>query len=351
MSRVSENSSSASLRFSLNKTKAKMEDLQMKGSSLKRIARPSDDPISNVEAMSITNNVHNNNQYIRNSDYALLFLSTTEKSLSQLTDILSKAKEIAIAQSSDFYDSKIRGNISNEVKQLREQALAISNRRIGQKFIFSGHKTLTRPFDGKGTYSGDNKNIKVEVSRDFFVPINMNGREVFYSASKLSNHLDNTFNKKEELLNGQDPKNKDGQLIPASDNPNSKAIGRDLASVPSSEKGFNDNSNLFAELDALRVALESNDPELIQNLLPKFDESVNRLITLRTRVGSIVNSIEHGKIDTEDNTIDQKARRSKLVDADIAELFSDITKEQQILKTTYRAAESVLQPTLLDFIK
>jgi len=54
MTRVSENSSTASIKYALNKTKAKLEDLQMRGTTLKSIAKPSDNPASNVEALEIT---------------------------------------------------------------------------------------------------------------------------------------------------------------------------------------------------------------------------------------------------------------------------------------------------------
>ena len=97
MVRVSENSASASLQFALNKAKRKMEDLQMKGTSLKRITRPSDDPIGNVETLNISSNQSDIKQYKRNIDYALTQLYASDQSLEQLGDILLKAKEIAIA--------------------------------------------------------------------------------------------------------------------------------------------------------------------------------------------------------------------------------------------------------------
>ena len=127
MTRVSENSSSASLKYALNKTKAKVEDLQLKGSTLKQITKPSDNPISNVEAMAITSSTNDNIQYLKNADFALLNLSVSEKSVEELTDIIVKAKEIAIAQSSDFFNADVRKNVANEVQQLYNQALAIAN--------------------------------------------------------------------------------------------------------------------------------------------------------------------------------------------------------------------------------
>ena len=183
MTRVSENSSTASLQYALNKTKAKVEDLQLKGSTLKAITRPSDNPVSNVEAMALTSSTNDNLQYLKNADFALLNLSVSEKSIEELTDIIVKAKEIAIAQSSDFFNADVRKNVANEVQQLYNQALAIANKKVGIKHIFSGTSTLTVPFDGNGIYKGDKGHISLEVSRNFFVPINLTGEEVFYNTT------------------------------------------------------------------------------------------------------------------------------------------------------------------------
>ncbi|WP_127715656.1 flagellar hook-associated protein FlgL [Halobacteriovorax sp. HLS] len=335
MSRVSENSSTAALKFSLGKSKSKLENLQMKGSTLKDITRPSDNPISNVEALSINSRVNDNKQYLRNSDYALLHLNVTEKSLEQLTDVLTKAKEIAISQSSDFYNEDVRKNVANEVTQLKNLALSISNKRVGQKYIFSGYSTLTLPFESTGEYKGDKGHTTVEVAKDFFLPINLNGYEVFYSS-------DDTSDKNVDPLKYVDPsKSQENQEAPVQ--------SRELASVNNDK--FEKRDNIFAQLESLAVALETNDSGLIQNLLEEFDDSVSRLITLRTRIGSITSSVMNSKSRLESENIDSAERKSKLVDADIAEVFSDITKHQNVLKSTYQSSQGLINQNLMDFLR
>lgn len=340
MTRVSENSSTASLKYALNKTKEKVEDLQLKGSTLKSITKPSDNPVSNVEAMSLTSATNDNIQYLKNADFALLNLSVSEKSIEELTEIVVKAKEIAIAQSSDFFNADIRKNVANEVQQLYNQSLAISNKKVGLKHIFSGTKTLTVPFDSNGTYQGDKGHVSLEVSRNFFVPINLTGEEVFFNNSEIGK----AENPLENFEQFQDKNIK---------------INRDLASAdetekldaPIEDKAFQSRDNLFSQLQALTSALENNDPKMIQGLLEKFDNTISRLVTLRTRIGSIVNSVETSKNSLTSENIDHASRRSALVDADVTELFSDINKQQAILKTTYQASQGVMNQTLMDFLR
>ncbi|MCP4913671.1 MAG: flagellar hook-associated protein 3 [Oligoflexia bacterium] len=345
MTRVSENSSTNVIRHTLNKNKQKMEELQLKGSTLKSMTRPSDNPVSNVEALSLTSRMNDNKQYLRNADYALLNLTETEKAMDQLVEIVNKAKELAISQSSDFYDENIRKNISMEVQQLRNQALAIGNKRVGQRFIFGGFKSLQKPFTNEGVYNGDKGQVTLEISKDFFVPINLNGAEIFYTTAESGSK------NPDPLERFPDMRNNNGQKPEEIESGNS----RDLASVrdsqisPASE--FRTRENIFAQLDQFVSALENNDAPLIRDLLEKFDAGLNRLITMQTKIGSITNTIQKTKVDLESNNIASAERKSNLTDADVTELFSDITRHQNVLKTTYQASQGLMNQTLLDFLK
>ena len=97
MTRVSDNNSTAAMKMAINRAKTDLERLQMQGATLKRIARPSDDPVSNVQAMSISSANSDNTQYQRNIVHAVNMLNTTDQSVEQLVEILNKAKEIAIS--------------------------------------------------------------------------------------------------------------------------------------------------------------------------------------------------------------------------------------------------------------
>lgn len=336
MTRVSENSSTAALKYTLNKTKARMEDLQLKGSTLKSITKPSDNPVSNVEAMALTSSTNDNVQYLKNTEFALLNLNVTEKSLEELTDIITKAKEIAIAQSSDFFNADVRKNVANEVQQLYNQSLAIANKKVGLKHIFAGTNTLTVPFDSSGNYKGDSGHISLEVSRNFFVPVNLTGEEVFFS-SEEGGTIESPLQKFEQF---------------------DKSIINNLNRDPATEKDEDGNpitpyktrDNIFAQLAGLTNALENNDPKMIQGLLEKFDNSISRLVTLRTRVGSITSSVETARSGLESENVDHMARKSALLDADVVDLFSDINKQQAVLKTTYQSTQGIMNQTLMDFL-
>jgi flagellar hook-associated protein 3 FlgL len=349
MTRVSEGSSAAAIKYSINKTKRKLEKLQLQGATLKSMSSPSDDPVSNVESMQLQSIRKDNGQYMRNADFALMQLNVTEKSLENLTEILSKAKEIAIAQSSDIYNPEVRKNVANEVIQLRNMALSIANKRIGQRYIFGGFKTLETPFDRNGNYRGDEGHITLEVSKDFFVQTNLNGAEVFFADSKFDSNEDHPLNEFPEM--NSSPRNEENLKNTKETMPNGVDKARELASVENAKQGYERRENIFSLLETLSNALENGDADVVQNLLERFDDATSRLITMRTRVGSIVGSVENSKNTLESDNIDNAARRSKIVDADIAELFTDLSKQQEVLKTTYKSTQGLLNQKLLDFLR
>ena len=53
--------------------------------------------------------------------------------------------------------------------------------------------------------------------------------------------------------------------------------------------------SLFDDLQTLENALLTNNPDIIQNTLESLDENLNRLITLRTKVGAVNNSITNSE--------------------------------------------------------
>ena len=181
MTRVSENSSTDALKISLGKAKSKVEDLQLKGTSLKKINKPSDNPLGNIQYLGLQSRDDFNEQYLRNANKAVSRLNAAEDSLTQIGEVLSRAKEIAVSQASDIYSERDRANVAAEIRELRNQALALANKREGVRYIFGGFNSLKPPFSSDGTYHGDNNYLTLEVSKDFFVPVALPGNEIFFS--------------------------------------------------------------------------------------------------------------------------------------------------------------------------
>lgn len=351
MSRVSEGSTIHSINYSIGKSKQKLEDLQLRGSNLKRVQKPSDDPIGNMEILSIRSKNIDGNQFKRNASVAKAQLTFTENAIEDLTDLIVKAKELAIGQSSNIFDVSVRESVAKEVNQIYNQSVGIANRRLGNKYIFSGHKTLTKPFDGEGKYFGDDRQTKVEVGKDIFVPITWNGKDVFYekthSTMTAKNPLDESpfeeLQQNFELDSLQGPNFIEKEPI----------INRDPASIAQKQRIQSMDamrSTVFGDLKRLENALVTNNHEAIQDLLPKFDASIDRLIEVRTIIGSTINKIDNTVNTIEKEELINESYKSKLEDADVAELFTDLTRQQNVLNATYKSSAQMMNNSLMKFI-
>jgi flagellar hook-associated protein 3 FlgL len=335
MTRVTENSSLNSINYSVNKTKSKVEDLQLKGSNLKRVQKPSDDPVGNVNILAVRSQNIDAEQYIKNINYAKTNLSYTETVLEELTDILVKAKELAIGQSSDIYNPEVRESVSKEIGQLYNQALSIANKRIGNRYLFSGQKVLTKPFNENGQYLGDTNKIFIEVNKDVFIPVNMTGKEIFF---------DPIANNKKQNMRLESPDN----FKPMSP----EQMSRQPASIEGEQtSGAPIQSSIFEEIRSLENALLTNNPDVIQSLLEKLDTSIDRTISYRSKIGALTNSISNSETQIEKLKLMNEEYRTKIEDADVTELFSNLQKEQNVLKATYQSSSTLMNTSLLDFLR
>jgi flagellar hook-associated protein 3 FlgL len=330
MSRVSENSSVHSINYAVGKTKGKVEDLQLKGSTLKRVAKPSDDPIGNVELLAIRSQNIDATQYLRNLNFAQTQLSYTENVLEEMTDLLSKAKELAIGQSSSIYSPEIRQGVSKEIHQIRQQVLSLANKRMGNRYMFAGQKVLTRPFDQDGKYFGDTNKINIEINKDVYVPININGNDLFFSKPK------------------KPIERADVDLKPPGVDLTAQT---DVMRRPAAEGPEEVSASIFDELRALENAMLTDNPQVIQGLLERLDESVDRVVRLRTEIGALTNTVSNAETNIEKTKLLNEAHKSKIEDADVAELFTDLQKEQNVLKATYKASSNLMNTSLMDFLR
>lgn len=85
----------------IQKNRQEMAELQNQAATQKRVNKPSDDPSAAARVLSARTEERGSRQFFRNMQYAKDFLEFTDNSLSELNEILIRAKELAIGQSSD----------------------------------------------------------------------------------------------------------------------------------------------------------------------------------------------------------------------------------------------------------
>jgi flagellar hook-associated protein 3 FlgL len=158
----------------------------------KRMLRASDDPIGAATSMEARSSLRALEQYRRGVEMATNRTATEETVLTQLSDLLIRAKELGMAFGSDNVSPDQRQAAAIEVESLLKQAVSLGNSRFGEGYLFGGTGPIAAPYDttdpGTGltfTTTSPTGTAQIEVSPTHTVDANHNGVEVFEDSGVL----------------------------------------------------------------------------------------------------------------------------------------------------------------------
>lgn len=129
---------------SLNTMYNNMENLNSlynQMNTLKKIQRPSDDPIIAGRSLKLRLNVMEAEQYSENVDEATSWMSVTEAALKNTTEIIKDIRTRCVQASNGTLTSEDRMKIVSDMKQLYSQLKQESNVTYAGRYVFSGYKT------------------------------------------------------------------------------------------------------------------------------------------------------------------------------------------------------------------
>lgn len=322
--RVTQNTNFDTVKSTIHKVKDRMAGLQEQAATMKKLNQPSDNPTAAAKVLEIRTDKVNNSQFMENAKLAEASLQQTDHALEDLSNIMIRAKEIALSQASGASSNdNTRLGISEEVTHLFKSAVAAGNSRIGDRFVFGGYKTHQMPISQEGLYQGDDGEIMAEIGRDVFISTNVNGLEAFNTRAQDS---------------------ADMRRMAVSRNPaqNMKELQE--------KSEISENVNAFSELQNLRIALLSGDLEGIRNTLDRFDQLISHLNSMRAKVGSRIQGLGNSTGILEKREVTNAQLNQDLEDADMAEVMSNLAKEEIVLESAMKSTKRLIQPTLMDFL-
>lgn len=331
--RVTENTNYNTVRDTINRSKERMENLQLENSTLKKLNTPSDDPVGAAKVLEVRTDKVNNDQYLMNVHLAESFLENSDHAISDLSDIVARAKEIAIGQSSGASSNdETRLGVSEEVTQLIQASIATANRKVGDRYLFGGYKTQKPPVGPEGRYQGDDGQMMVEIGKDVFLSMNVPGIDAFNTNPRNSADFRNsTYGAQGQIRQ------------PAA---SSQDFGSEASVEPAAQ-----NHNVFDELQNLRIALLTGDLDGIRGTLDGLDALHGKLVATRAKIGSRIQGLQTSTEAMERHNLTNAQLTSNLEDADMAQVASDLAKEETVFRSALASSHKLVQPTLLDFLK
>lgn len=400
--RVSENSKFNTMINNLFKVQTRYNDLMDKMSSQKNINKPSDDPLGMSMVMRYRESQSAITNYRRNTESAKAWISMSESKLSSVNDLLVKAREIAVSQSTATATSETREYGAVSIQQIMDEMLSLANATYGDRYLFAGTKMDAAPFsetestatvgsvvnanenggfDGTavsgGTFTGTvNKTYVVKIVSDDQVLANTQ-YQVSDDGGKTWGAIRNDLTDGIPVTIGDDIQmtfnegtttnlaENDILYIHASTagyyNGNgeelSVEIGKEVTfdySLPG-ESVFTDQGDgeidIFKVLKDLETALSSNDPDGIFSQMDNLEmasEQVNKYIA---KCGTRINRLEIANSNLTDLDFKLTELISNKEDADMAELVTQFSMQEIVLKASYSMASSISNISIIDFLR
>lgn len=273
----------------------RLQSLEDQLTSGKRISRLSDDPPAVGRSLSLRAGIAAGDQFLRNMDAGVAWLQATDTSLGSATDVLQRARELAVQGANDTLTPSQRAAIGSEVDQLLQQMLIIGNSSLRSQRLFAGLVTNVNPFAYSSppptvTYSGDTGQMLREIDTGTTLSINVTGDTVF--------------------------------------------------------------PPIFTAMMALRDDLNSNNSASLQSAdLSNIDAAIDGLMTTRADVGAKINRLETAKDRQQQLQIHLTALLSKAEDTDFTQAISDFTNQQTTYQAGLNASAKAIQPSLLDYLR
>lgn len=258
----------------------------------KRINKPSDDVYGLSRSMDYKVRINEMEQYMKNIDEADSQLGLTDTIMSSAANVLIRGRELALQAASDTQTASDRVSVAEEIASLRDEMLRLSQTKFRDRYIFSGYKTNTQPFDAGFNYSGDANRINVLIDSGSTLSINVTGDEAF-------SYVGETY---------------------------------------------------FETLDNLYNALVSSDMTAIRDSTSALDNALGQVANVRADVGARMAYLERLKATHADRNTSLKMLLSNAEDTDLAGTISELTKIQYALEALRASGSKVLSQSLMDFL-
>ena len=305
--RITSSMTTRSVLSDLNRIAAQQDLTRRQMSSGKAITKPSDDPYGAARAMSLRTDLAGVKQHQRNVDEAQSWMSATSTTLSSITDLAQKARELTVQGATDTLSQSGRDAIADQIDQLIAGMKQEGNATYDGRYVLGGSRTNTPPFDSALTktdpsvttndaYAGDAASQPREIGPGVTLAVNVHGDEVLGGASGSTGNLLGVL----------------------------RDVATHLRSGDTAALGGGDIKAVSDQIDNL-LAVQA-----------RVGAGMNRLDTASSRLAQIEESTTSMLSNTED--------------ADMAEVITNYSTQQAVYQSALNAGARIVQTSLLDFL-
>jgi len=255
---------------------------------------PSDDPANSAKVLNSKTLLSSIEQYQRNIDLGLDYLSTAEQTLGSAKDVLSSIQELAVTEATGTASADSRKSAALSVTNFYNQLVDLANTHDANRYIFSGYKTDTLAFTSAGVFQGDGNKFGIKINSSTAVTIGINGGEVF--------------------------------------------------------AGSTGGIDVFQTIQDFITALNANDSNGIKTAITDLDTSFKQISNAVSDIGGKVNWLENSRSEYDTSKLDLQTQISGYEDADLTKVISELQLGQTALQAAMTSAGKTFNVNIFDYL-
>jgi len=274
----------------------------------KQIINPSDAPDQASTVQRLKSILARQDSYQTALNTVQNRLQGEDSTLASVSDLLIRAKEIAVQANNDTLSPDNRKALGVELQGLRDQMLSLANTRDSSgNYLFAGSKVTQPPFvsvaGGSPQYVGDQTRMSVMVGENRTMPINRTGTDAFVPVNRTA--------------------------------PDGSTQG----------VGF------FNVMDDLIMGVNTSDHPKMQGGMGELDDLLGGLSMARANIGSGLKGIDQQTGVIEDTVLNLKTTLSSVEDLDYASAITKMNQQMLSLEAAQSSFAKISQLNLFNYIK
>jgi flagellar hook-associated protein 3 FlgL len=274
----------------------------------KQVINASDAPNQAATIQRLKSILSRQESYQSSLDTVKSRLQGEESTLQSVSDLLVRAKEVAVQGANDTLNPGDRKALATEMQALRDQMLSLANTKDSNgNYLFAGSRVKQPAFsdtaNGSPVYTGDQTRMNVRVGEQRSISVNRTGTDAFVPVPRTD---------------------KDGASVGV---------------------GF------FQVMDDLIAGLNNVKGDDIRRGVGELDNLQTGVSLAQAQVGTNLNVIDQQTAVIEDTTLNLKTTLSSIEDLDYAEAITKMNQQMMSLEAAQSSFAKVSQLNLFNFIK
>jgi flagellar hook-associated protein 3 FlgL len=364
------------------------------------IHNPSDNPAGASRSLLLRSDIRNVEQYKRNINEGLGMMNYVDSTLNDLVNILIDVRGLAIQGASDTVNAEDRDIIAEQINELIEHVISLSQSKFRGRSVFAGAETLESPYSPvrdaagevvsvgnslrgsvwltdrttavgtllnqpsppSGTVTIGDQTVAIDLATDSLDAIKTkieaaaptgvtvaieeatdDGAPVYRLRISGTTTVVDSNNVLGTLNIGNVDTTKavlrevdDGVYIQVN------VAGRDL---------FEGAQNAFSALLTIRDALWDDDIDAIRNSITDIEAAREKVSDVRGVLGARSHRFELSQALAERYEVNLTDALSTTEDVDLTETVFNLQQEQTVFQAALMSGQTVIQPSLIEFLR